>query len=206
MTRLLWPPIAVLVAYALCVGHGFGWPHRPGVTEGLAIGVSLVCAGVVMLGLAGAGAHRWTRRIGAPALLLGLLPLGVGAASLGPDVALEQRSETVPVVVTAAEEHTAEVPDQGVSRHREWVDYRFRRLDGRPVDGVVTYAGNTEGYGLHPGDRTELYIDPTGTLPIALVSESDPDDALGILVTGAVYWLVVWGVISLLTFRRRRRH
>lgn len=202
---LIVPPLIVAAGFGLCVAFGFTWPNLRRAAE--IIGILWAGLTVVLLFHAwGKGLmNKWLRRIGVVALLPAALLMGGAAGMLGPDAVLEQRGERVPVTVVAVEPHSRTYRKDGERREKAWVDYRFERTDGTPVDGVLTYHGDTDGYGLQPGDRTELYIDPSGELPMALVSETDHVAALMMLLISGAGWLIVWGILCIVAVATRPR-
>lgn len=202
---LLWPLVTILIGFGAVTGFGYLRPENVEMTMILAIAWAVISFIMVITGLHLAEVGRWVERIGVVSLIPGLVVLMMGAGAVGPASAVQKRSEVVDVRVTVVDPQSETRQTETGRETRYWVDYEFEYLDGRPVDGTITYRGDTNGYGLWVGQETKLFIDPEGELPIQMVEEIEPGKDAGLIGAGVVLLLIPWTVIVSVVRRRRRR-
>lgn len=206
-TKALITIMVTMIGFALVTGAGILWPEwANGIQIAAIVWALLAFVGTIGVFSLDPTPGRLAPGIAvllmAPALIFGM----VGSASLGPDLAVRQRSEVVNARVVMAEPHTQQGTDSsGRSTTTEWVVYRFTR-DGKPIPGELTYRGSTKGYGFRRGDTVKLLVDPQGRLPLMLDSEADTSAASGELILAGLGLLVWWVIVCVLNrFLVRRR-
>lgn len=182
-------PVGVVVGYALVTAIGLAWPEHPWFAIGSSIGVSIL---LLLAGMAWLRQRtRWWYWV-CTSLFAGALvfPM-VGTASLGTDLALEQRAEQVSGEVSDIDVETVS-HRRGNESYR--TTYTFVSTDDGHELGTVEYRGGRDAYGLDIGDRTELLVDPSGDLPVELADEVDSGDDVTMIALGGVLFLLVYAL------------
>lgn len=181
-------PISVVAGYALVTGIGIVWPQRPVV----AIVSSIVVSIVLWVASALWFLHRtgWPRVLGIGLFAATFVFPMVGGATLGTDLALEQKADQV----------TGRVSDIDVEQtnskegEEAWkTTYTFVADDGREL-GTVDYRGGRDAYGFEVGDDTELMVDPSGDLPVKLAERVDSGDDIAMLAVGGVLFAICYAI------------